>query len=69
MMRNQQSDETYPSLTPFYLIDHPDGTVLIDTGTSYELLTSPEEYASYGAGYFAEFAANETEMNGPKSSQ
>lgn len=63
MMRNQQPGETYPSLTPFYLIDHPEGTVLIDTGTSYELLDHPEEYGPYGTGYFTEFAADEIEMS------
>ena len=63
MMRNQKPGETYPSLTPFYVIDHPEGTVLIDTGTSYEMLENPEEYGPYGAGYIDEFAADEIEMS------
>ena len=63
MMRNQKPGETYPSLTPFYVIDHPDGTVLVDTGTSYEMLEDPENYGPYGAGYIEEFAADEIEMS------
>lgn len=63
MMRNQKPGETYPSLTPFYLVDHPEGTVLIDTGTSYELLEDPADYGPYGAGYVEEFAADEIEMS------
>lgn len=63
MMRNQKPGETYPSLTPFYLIDHPEGTVLVDTGTSYEMLADPENYGPYGASYIAEFAADEIEMS------
>ena len=63
MMRNQKPGETYPSLTPFYVVDHPKGTVLIDTGTSYEMLQNPEEYGPYGAGYISEFAADEIEMS------
>lgn len=63
MMRNQNPGETYPSLTPFYLIDHSEGTVLIDTGTSYEMLENPEEYGPYGAGYISEFAADEIETS------
>jgi N-acyl homoserine lactone hydrolase len=63
MMRNQKPGETYPSLTPFYLIDHPGGIVLIDTGTSYEMLEDPENYGPYGAGYIDEFAADEIEMS------
>lgn len=33
---------------PFYLIDHPDGTVLYDTGVSYDLIEDPENYGPYG---------------------
>ncbi len=62
MMRMQQPGETYPSLTPFYLIDHPEGVVLIDVGTSYEMLEDPENYGAYGAPHMTDFAVDEIEM-------
>ena len=33
---------------PFYLIDHPEGLVLFDTGVSYDLITNPNEYGPHG---------------------
>lgn len=33
---------------PFYLVDHPEGTVLFDTGVSYDLLQDPENYGPWG---------------------
>ncbi|WP_435128685.1 N-acyl homoserine lactonase family protein [Halobaculum sp. D14] len=62
MMRLERPGETYPSLTPFYLVDHPDGTVLVDTGTSHEMLQDPAEYGAYGAPHMSEFAADDIEM-------
>lgn len=63
MMRLQNPGESYPSLTPFYLIDHPEGTVLVDTGTSYEMLADPDTYGAYGAPHMSEFAVDEIEMS------
>jgi N-acyl homoserine lactone hydrolase len=63
MMRLQNPGESYPSLTPFYLIDHPEGTVLVDTGTSYEMLVDPDTYGAYGAPHMSDFAVDEIEMN------
>jgi len=36
-------------MCPTYLIDHPEGLVLFDTGLSYELVEEPEAYGSAGA--------------------
>ena len=33
---------------PFYLVDHPDGTIIFDTGVSYDLISDPENYGPYG---------------------
>lgn len=63
MIRMQRPGDTYPSLTPFYLVEHPDGTVLIDTGTSYEMLEDPDDYGVYGAPHMKEFAVDEIEMS------
>lgn len=63
MMRLQNPGESYPSLTPFYRIDHPEGTVLVDTGTSYEMLADPDTYGTYGAPHMSEFAVDEIDMN------
>jgi glyoxylase-like metal-dependent hydrolase (beta-lactamase superfamily II) len=71
MMRLQRPGETYPSLTPFYLIDHPEGVVLFDTGTSAEMVDDPANYGAYGAPHINEFAADEIEPaeGGPASEQ
>ncbi|PSP76004.1 MBL fold metallo-hydrolase [Halobacteriales archaeon QS_3_64_16] len=61
MMRLQRPGETYPSLTPFYLIDHPEGVVLFDTGTSAEMLADPANYGAYGASHMEESAGKEIE--------
>lgn len=37
--------------------------MLIDTGTSYEMLEDPESYGPYGAAYIEDFAADEIEMS------
>lgn len=31
MLRLERPDDSYPSLCPFYLLDHPEHTVLVDT--------------------------------------
>lgn len=36
----------YTAKCPVYLIDHPEGTVLLDTGVSYEALEDPEGYGA-----------------------
>ena len=69
MMRLERPGETYPSLAPFYLIDHPEGVVLFDTGTSAEMLGDPANYGAYGASHMEESAGEEIEPteDGPAS--
>ncbi|MFC7165237.1 N-acyl homoserine lactonase family protein [Halospeciosus flavus] len=71
MMRLQRPGDSYPSLCPFYLIDHPEATVLVDTGVSHDLVENPAEYGAYGAPHFEAFAADEihTEEFRPASEQ
>ena len=71
MMRLERPGETYPSLAPFYLIDHPEGVVLFDTGTSAEMLGDPANYGAYGASHMEESAGEEIEPteDGPASEQ
>lgn len=41
--------------TPFYLLEHPEGTVLFDTGMSHDLIKNPESYGRYGAPHLAPY--------------
>jgi len=47
--------EPYAGTCPVYLIEHPEGTVLFDTGVSYEMKTDPENYGPTGAPHMADF--------------
>ncbi|MFB6206481.1 MAG: N-acyl homoserine lactonase family protein [Haloglomus sp.] len=46
---------SYDAVCPFYLVDHPEGTVVIDTGLSHELLDAPAEYGQHGAEFMEAF--------------
>lgn len=61
MMRLERPGETYPSLAPFYLIDHSEGVVLFDTGTSAEMLDDPANYGAYSASHMEKSAGDEIE--------
>lgn len=63
MLRLERPGESYPSLCPFYLLDHPEGTVLVDTGVSHEMLADPENYGAYGAPHMAEFAVDDIDAS------
>lgn len=71
MMRLQHPGSSYPSLCPFYLVDHPEATVLVDTGVSHELVENPAGYGAYGAPHVDEFAADDIHVEGfePASEQ
>lgn len=43
---------------PFYVIDHPEGVALVDTGQSYELVEDPENYGPHGAPGLVDFVEN-----------
>lgn len=47
-------DEAYDAVCPFYLIDHPEGVALVDTGLSHDLLDDPANYGS-GAAFMEAF--------------
>jgi len=47
--------DPYAGTCPVYLVEHPEGTVLFDTGLSYEMKASPTEYGPDGAPHMAEF--------------
>jgi glyoxylase-like metal-dependent hydrolase (beta-lactamase superfamily II) len=46
--------EAYDAVCPFYLIDHPEGVVLVDTGISHDMLDAPAEYGT-GAAFMEAF--------------
>jgi glyoxylase-like metal-dependent hydrolase (beta-lactamase superfamily II) len=50
--------ETITIPFPFYVIDHPEGVVLVDTGQSHELVEDPLNYGPYGAPGLADFVEN-----------
>lgn len=47
--------ETYTIVCPFYLIEHPEGVVLVDTGLSHEMLDDPASYGPDGAAFMEDF--------------
>ncbi len=51
----QQPGEPYPGWCPCYLLEHPEGLVLFDTGVSQEMATDPESYGPQGAPHMADF--------------
>lgn len=57
MVQLQVPGEPYEAPCPCYLIEHPEGLVLFDTGLSYEVTQEPENYGTFGAPHMADFAA------------
>jgi len=49
LVQMQGMGEPYAATCPAYLIDHPEGTVLFDTGVSYDLISDPAAYGPFGA--------------------
>jgi glyoxylase-like metal-dependent hydrolase (beta-lactamase superfamily II) len=47
--------EAYEAACPFYLIEHPEGLVVVDTGLSHEMLDDPAGYGQHGAGFMEAF--------------
>ncbi|WP_254765975.1 N-acyl homoserine lactonase family protein [Salinilacihabitans rarus] len=50
----QNPGEPFPGWCPCYLIEHPEGLVLFDTGVSREMAADPEGYGPTGAPHMAE---------------
>lgn len=51
---------THQTAYPYYLVDHPEGTLLFDTGVSRELIEHPREYGRHGAAELEEFTETVT---------
>jgi glyoxylase-like metal-dependent hydrolase (beta-lactamase superfamily II) len=49
----QKPGEPYRGTCPAYLVEHPEGTVLVDTGVSPELVADPASYGPAGAAHMA----------------
>lgn len=47
--------EPFPGTCPVYLVEHPEGTVLFDTGLSWEMQAEPANYGPDGAPHMVEF--------------
>jgi len=47
--------EAYTAVCPFYLIDHPEGLVVVDTGISHDMLDDPASYGPDGAEFMEAF--------------
>lgn len=46
------------SVFSWYLVEHPEGLALFDTGVSYDLVQKPGEYGQFGAPFLEEFCAS-----------
>ncbi|MFB6119017.1 N-acyl homoserine lactonase family protein [Halosegnis sp.] len=55
LVQLQDPGEPYEAACPFYVIDHPEGTVVVDTGLSHEMLDDPAGYGPTGAAFMEEF--------------
>jgi len=55
MVQMQRPGEPYAGPCPFFLVEHPEGTVLFDTGVSYQMVQDPENYGQHGAPHMTEF--------------
>ncbi|MHB9287867.1 N-acyl homoserine lactonase family protein [Halobacteriales archaeon Cl-PHB] len=55
MVQMQGFGEPYDAPCPFYLVEHPEGTVAFDTGVSRELFQDPANYGPEGAPHMADF--------------
>ena len=51
----QQPGEPFPGWCPCYLLEHPEGLVLVDTGVSHEMADDPLSYGPQGAPHMADF--------------
>lgn len=47
--------EAYTVVCPFYLVDHPEGLVVVDTGLSHDMLDDPAGYGAHGAAFMEAF--------------
>jgi glyoxylase-like metal-dependent hydrolase (beta-lactamase superfamily II) len=55
LVQLQNMGEEYTMPCPVYLIEHPEGTVLVDAGVSAEMKQDPENYGTHGAPHMSAF--------------
>jgi len=55
IMKLRGIGEPYTVKCPFYLVDHPEGVVLYDTGVDYEMQADPSSYGTHGAPHMEQF--------------
>lgn len=55
LMQMQGMGDGYAGACPVYVLEHPEGTVLYDTGVSYEMREDPENYGQFGAPHMVDF--------------
>ncbi|MFB6171278.1 MAG: N-acyl homoserine lactonase family protein [Haloarculaceae archaeon] len=55
MVQLTDPGDPYEAVCPFYLIEHPEGLVVVDTGLSHEMLDDPASYGPYGAAFMDAF--------------
>lgn len=56
LVQLQEPGEAYEAPCPFYLITHPEGNIIVDTGVSHEMASNPDSYGQYGAPHMVEMA-------------
>jgi N-acyl homoserine lactone hydrolase len=55
MVQLTDPGEPYEAACPFYLIDHPEGPAVVDTGLSHDMLDDPAGYGQQGAEHMEAF--------------
>jgi glyoxylase-like metal-dependent hydrolase (beta-lactamase superfamily II) len=55
LVQLQDPGEAYEAACPFYVVDHPEGVVVVDTGLSHDLLDDPANYGLHGAAFMQDF--------------
>lgn len=55
MVQLTDPGDPYEAACPFYLVEHPEGLVVVDTGLSHEMLDAPAEYGQHGAAFMEAF--------------
>ena len=55
LVQLQNPGEAYEAACPFYVIDHQEGVVVVDTGLSHEMLDDPADYGVHGAAFMEDF--------------
>jgi N-acyl homoserine lactone hydrolase len=53
----QNFGEPFDAVCPVYVIEHPEGTVLYDTGVSYEMKQNPKNYGQFGAPHLSDLVS------------